>query len=368
MNSDYFNPVKIIDSENWFESWQTIRRELGINKPLVITFKENVRRLELDKICNPAGMFTEVVNNPTFTSCQEAIDFSRSDSFDCVIAFGGGSVMDTAKAVMASLGTGLINLKDLLDFKQPFPHRIPAIFIPTTHGTSSEVTMWATIWNRQDKKKYSLMHPELYPDIAILDGSLTLSLPPTISLSTTLDALSHSFEAIWNKNANPQSTQYAIQAIGMLLENVEGLKQDFGDIQIRRKLLKASNIAGLAFSNTKTAAAHSISYPLTSLYNIPHGIAASMPLLPLITINQNAIEDQLCQIRINLNLKNNSALKDLIAEIPGDLIKFNLRDWGIKLEQISELIDLSFTKGRMDNNIIDLTKDDVSGILHEMYS
>ena len=355
MNSDYFNPVKIIDSENWFESWQTIRRELGINKPLVITFKENVRRLELDKICNPAGMFTEVVNNPTFTSCQEAIDFSRSDSFDCVIAFGGGSVMDTAKAVMASLGTGLINLKDLLDFKQPFPHRIPAIFIPTTHGTSSEVTMWATIWNRQDKKKYSLMHPELYPDIAILDGSLTLSLPPTISLSTTLDALSHSFEAIWNKNANPQSTQYAIQAIGMLLENVEGLKQDFGDIQIRRKLLKASNIAGLAFSNTKTAAAHSISYPLTSLYNIPHGIAASMPLLPLITINQNAIEDQLCQIRINLNLKNNSALKDLIAEIPGDLIKFNLRDWGIKLEQISELIDLSFTKGRMDNNIIDLT-------------
>ena len=93
-----------------------------------------------------------------------------------------------------------------------------------------------------------------------------------------------------------------------------------------------------------------------------------MPLLPLIKINQNAIEDQLCQIRTNLNLKDNSALKDLIAEIPGDLIKFNLRDWGIKQEQISELIDLSFTKGRMDNNIIDLTKDDVSGILHEMYS
>jgi len=368
MNSDYFNPVKIIDSENWFESWQTIRRELGINKPLVITFKENVRRLELDKICNPAGMFTEVVNNPTFTSCQEAIDFSRSDSFDCVIAFGGGSVMDTAKAVMASLGTGLINLKDLLDFKQPFPHRIPAIFIPTTHGTSSEVTMWATIWNRQDKKKYSLMHPELYPDIAILDGSLTLSLPPTISLSTTLDALSHSFEAIWNKNANPQSTQYAIQAIGMLLENVEGLKQDFGDIQIRRKLLKASNIAGLAFSNTKTAAAHSISYPLTSLYNIPHGIAASMPLLPLITINQNAIEDQLCQIRINLNLKNNSALKDLIAEIPGDLIKFNLRDWGVGRDDLQKLVQHSFTKGRMDNNIVDLTKDDVVWILNEIYS
>jgi len=368
MTIEYYNPVKVIDSENWFESWQTIRKELGINKPLVITFKENVRRLELEKICNPAGMFTAVVNNPSFTSCQEAIDFSRSDSFDCVIAFGGGSVMDTAKAVMASLGTGQFKLADLLNIKQPFPHRIPAIFIPTTHGTSSEVTMWATIWNRQNKKKYSLMHLELYPDIAILDGSLTLSLPPTISLSTTLDALSHSFESIWNKNANPQSTQYAIQAIGLILENVDGLKLDFANIQIRRKLLKASNIAGLAFSNTKTAAAHSISYPLTSHYNIPHGIAASMPLLPLIEINQNAIEDQLWQIRTNLNLKDNSTLKDLIAAIPGDLIKFNLRDWGVTEGDLPKLVDYSFTKGRMDNNIVDLTADDVLWILNEIYN
>ena len=368
MTTEYFNPVKVIESLNWIDTWHESRETFGFDHTLIITYGENVKRLKLNKIFKSDTIFTEVENNPSFESCQQAIAFGNSRSFDSILAIGGGSVMDTAKVVMAALGTGLFSLKDLLSFKEPFPHRIPSIFIPTTHGTSSEVTMWATIWNRQNKKKYSLMHSELYPDIAILDGSLTLSLPHDISLSTTLDALSHGFEAIWSKNANPQSTQYAIQAICLLLENIDGLKQDFGDIQIRRKLLTASNIAGLAFSNTKTAAAHSISYPLTSLFNIPHGIAASMPLLPLIEINQNAIEEELHQIRTNLNLKNNSALKDLIAAIPGGLIKFNLRDWGINLKQISELTELSFTKGRMDNNIIDLTKDDVSGILHEMYS
>lgn len=368
MTTEYYNPVKVINSENWFESWQTIRRKLSINKPLVITFKENVRRLELEKICSPAGMFTAVVNNPTFTSCQEAIDFSRSDCFDCVIAFGGGSVMDTTKAVIAALRTETYNLPDLLNYRDKYTKRLPSVFIPTTHGTSSEVTMWATIWHPAEKKKYSLSHPDLYPDYAILDGALTLTLPLDISLSTTLDAISHSFEAIWNKNSNDQSTKYAIQAISQIIENIEGLKNDPSDVQIRRNLLKAANNAGLAFSNTKTAAAHSISYPLTSFFNIPHGIAASMPMIPLIEINQKAITKELVQLNAILNLRNNAELQSLIKSIPSSIIKFNLKDWGVDRDDLQMLVKHSFTKGRMDNNIVDLTKDDVAWILNEIYS
>ncbi len=368
MTANYFNPVKIIDSENWFESWQTIRNELGVNKPLLITFKESVRRLKLEKICSPAGIFTDVVNNPTFTSCQEAIDFSRTDSYDCVIALGGGSVMDTAKAVIAALRTETYNLPELLNYSDKYSKRLPSVFIPTTHGTSSEVTMWATIWNPVEKKKYSLSHPDLYPDYAILDGALTLSLPLDISLSTTLDAMSHSFEAIWNKNSNDQSTKYAIRAISQIIENIDGLKNDPSDVQIRRNLLKAANNAGRAFSNTKTAAAHSISYPLTSFFNIPHGIAASMPMIPLIEINQKAITKELDQLNARLYLRNNTELQSLIKSIPGSIIKFNLEDWGVGRDDLQKLVEHSFTKGRMDNNIVDLTKDDVVWILNEIYS
>lgn len=363
----YYNPVNVIDSEDWEQTWITVRDELAVSNPLVITSQGNYRRLNLQQIFPAGTVFTDVVENPNFTSCQEAIRFSSQASFDCVLAIGGGSVMDTAKAVMAAMGTGVSELSGLLPIKAPYPHRIPAVFVPTTHGTSSEVTMWGTIWNLEERKKYSISHPDLYPDTAILDGSLTLSMPLTISLTTALDALSHSFEAIWNKNSNRKSTGFAIQAITMIVENLAGLKQDTSNLRVRRNLLKAANIAGLAFSNTKTAAAHSISYPLTSFYNIPHGIAASMPLIPLIELNQKAIKVELNQIRENLSLKGNDDLKSLIKSIPGEYLKFRLKDWGVNKNDLAKLVDHSFTKGRMDNNIVDLAKDDVAWILNEMF-
>ena len=115
-------------------------------------------------------------------------------------------------------------------------------------------------------------HKNLYPKVAILDGNLTLSLPLNISIITVMDALSHSFESIWNKNANPTSTDFAISAICSILDNAEAFKKNPTDLEIRNNLLKASTVAGLAFSNTATAAAHSMSYPLTIHYGIPHGI------------------------------------------------------------------------------------------------
>ena len=170
-----------------------------------------------------------------------------------------------------------------------FSQTIASIFLPTTHGTASEVTMWGTVWNMKEKKKYSISHPDLYPGVAILDGNLTLSLPLNISIMTVMDALSHSFESIWNKNANPTSTDFAISAICSILDNGEALKENPTDLAIRNNLLKAATVAGLAFSNTATAAAHSMSYPLTIHYGIPHGIASSISLIPLLEKNAEFI-------------------------------------------------------------------------------
>jgi alcohol dehydrogenase class IV len=227
--------------------------------------------------------------------------------------------------------------------------------------------MWGTIWNMKEEKKYSISHPNLYPTVAILDGRLTLSLPMDISITTTMDALSHSFESIWNKKANDTSTDLAISAICSILKNGSALKENPKNLEVRNNLLKASTVAGLAFSNTTTAAAHSISYPLTIHHGIPHGVASSISLLPLLDINGPLIKKSLDRICKNNELTYDE-LKQTIKEIPQGEVPYTLDKWGISEDQLPKLAEESFTKGRMDNNIVDLSTDDVLGILKELLS
>ena len=363
----YYNPVKVIHSDSWWTTCEEQIESLDIQKPLVVTFPEGRKWLDLNAKFPSEQIFHEIEPNPTFTLAQDIINISLRGDFDGVLAIGGGSVMDTAKCALAALGTGQVQLAELLTFSDPFSHRVPAIFIPTTHGTGSEVTMWATLWNMESLTKHSLSHPDLYPDVAVLDPALTLTLPLDVSLSTTLDALSHSFEAIWNKNANPTSTRYSIDAIVTILEQVPQLKNRQADQEVRMKLLNAATTAGMAFSNTKTAAAHSISYPLTLYYGVPHGIAASISLRPLLDLNGSAIQPELKEIYRLTNLNGLEELKTAVGRIPEGQLSYRLRDWGIEKGQLGELVNQSFTRGRMNNNIIDLTVDHVQHILEDIY-
>ena len=181
-----------------------------------------------------------------------------------------------------------------------------------------------------------------------------------------MDALSHSFEAIWNKNANFISNELAIKSISTIISNLGLLKDDPSNLGLRKKLLKASTISGLAFSNTKTAASHSISYPLTINYGIPHGVASSLSLVPLLEINKSFIDESLNKILNKLNVTLDE-LKNIICELPKYHIPFSLKEWGIAKTDIPSIVEASFTKGRMDNNIVDLSKDDVFNILNKIY-
>jgi alcohol dehydrogenase class IV len=362
----YFNPVEIIYTNSWLNALIDSQIFLGISNPLLLTSTGNRRRLSLDSVFNPDSIFSDIGENPNFDDCGNVLIFCKDKNYDGVIALGGGSVMDLAKVVMAFLSNRKTNIVNLLEFKGAYERSIPSIFLPTTHGTGSEVTMWGTVWDMKQKKKYSISHPDLYPSIAILDGNLTLSLPMDISIMTTLDALSHSFESIWNKNANEKSTTYAIEAITSIIKNVDSLKQDPSDLNVRNNLIKASAIAGLAFSNTTTAAAHSISYPLTIRFGIPHGVASSISLIPLLELNGNYIRESLDKICQVLNLSYNE-LVEKIKGIPEKIIPYSLFEWGILENNIPKLVEESFTKGRMDNNIKDLSKDDVRKILERIF-
>jgi alcohol dehydrogenase class IV len=362
----YYNPVEVFETSNWSDKCKNFQENFGLNKPLVITSKGNLHRHNLSSLFEPDSIFSDIKPDPTFVSCQRAIDFIDISKFNCVIAIGGGSVMDTAKVAMACIGTGINQVSELLTITKPFDNAVPSVFIPTTHGTGSEVTMWGTIWNMDEKKKYSISHPDLYPNIAILDEGLTSSLPLDLSIITVMDALSHSFESIWNKNANPTSTSYAVEAITLIIKNIEKFKKNPNDLKIRKKLLIASNKAGLAFSNTKTAAAHSISYPLTVHYGIPHGIASSISLIPLLNMSKVLIMDSLKKICYNTDLTFEELIKS-ISLIPQNLL-FSLKGWKVPIDCLSLLAKESFTKGRMDNYLIELTKHKVKGILEKVYN
>lgn len=363
----YYNPVKVVETNNWREQYVIFQEKLKIHNPLIITTNGNLKRHDILDFFDSSSIFSTVKPNPTFEDCKVAIAFSEKSEFDGVIAIGGGSVMDMAKVIMASMGTGIHNLPELFNITDPNDKIVPSIFVPTTHGTGSEVTMWGTIWNIVEKKKYSISNPSLYPSVAILDSNLTLSLPLKISIITVMDALSHSFEAIWNKNANSKSTDYAIEAISLILQNIEALKLNPVDVRLRSRLLRAANLAGLAFSNTKTAAAHSMSYPLTIHYGVPHGVASSITLVSLLEINASSISNVLEKIYIAVNLVGLQDLIKKIKSIPANIVSYRLKDWCIKKDDINWLVDQSFTKGRMDNNIVELTKNDVHYILKSLY-
>jgi phosphonate metabolism-associated iron-containing alcohol dehydrogenase len=215
---------------------------------------------------------------------------------EVLIALGGGSVIDSAKAVM--LGTPsrqFFEIRRLLQDGQAFTPvaRKALIAVPTTAGTGSEVTPWATVWDREMQRKHSLHRPDTWPEAALVDPVLMRSLPPAVSLQAGLDALSHALEAIWNRHANPISDALAVAAARGILSALPALMREPGCIAHREAMAVAALQAGLAFSNTRTALAHSMSYAMTLRHGLPHGIACSftLPLVARLAIGRDAERD-----------------------------------------------------------------------------
>ena len=285
---EFHNPVRLRIGEGAFEGLGSL---VAGRRCVVLTSAGMVRRGTLARVeavigsggSGVAGRYTDVTPNPTIAGCTDAANALRDTSAELIVAIGGGSVLDTAKAVAAQRSPGAKAgwLSDHFRAGAPFPadFRPPAIIaIPTTAGTGSEVTMWGTVWDEKTGKKNSISHVTLYPEIALLDPSLTLSLPRETTVATAFDALSHSMEAIWNRSSNPVSDALAVRAIAAIPGHLRRVLVSPADPAARAGLLEAALLAGLASSNTRTALAHSISYPLTSELGLAHGLACSVTL------------------------------------------------------------------------------------------
>jgi phosphonate metabolism-associated iron-containing alcohol dehydrogenase len=281
----YHNPVRVTFGESALES---LPEAVAGRRVVLVTFPEAeglglVTRLRALLGAGLAGVFADTEPNPDVAGLGAVYErfWSRFATCEAIVAVGGGSTLDTAKTLQVGTPSGrFAELLSLLAAGTPFtPARsVPLLAVPTTAGTGSEVTPWATVWDRGAGKKYSLHLAATWPEAAIVDPLLTSSLPHGATLHSGLDALSHALESIWNVNANPVSDALAVPAAREVLATLPALVADLGDRGLRARMSRASLTAGLAFSNTKTALAHSISYEMTLRYGLPHGLACSFTL------------------------------------------------------------------------------------------
>lgn len=281
----YANPVQV---EFGAGSLSQIAKRIGHRRWALVTYDLPAFKAKAGDIAAAAGdpivTIDSIVPNPDFAdltgSCRR---YGQADPApEVIVALGGGSVIDTAK-VLAASDSAFDNVREHLVAGTPLNARriTPIIAAPSTAGTGSEVTSWATVWDAANGQKYSLAHPALYPEVAIIDPALTLGAPRALTLATGLDALSHALESLWNVSANPVSANFAVEAAREVIAVLPRLVEDLDSLELRTRQARAALFAGFAFSNTKTALAHNISYDITLRRGTPHGIACSF-CLPLV--------------------------------------------------------------------------------------
>lgn len=324
-------------------------KELQGEKILIITDKGLLNAGVLDSIFKTLEkeniehyIYDNVKPNPRDSDCMEAYELAKEKGVDLLIGVGGGSSMDTAKAV----GTVLSNGGDISDWYglNKLKHPItPLICIPTTAGTGSEITFFSVITNTSTNLKMNILDINVAPKIAILDPELTVSLPPLITASTGMDALTHAIEAYTCNLAEPITDALALYAIELIVKNLEEAVTSGNNIEARENMLAGSLIAGIAFGNADVGGVHCMAEALGGLYDTPHGIANSI-LLPYVfdyNIPSNVSKHAKVAILLGADAKRHSSDEDIAKE-------------GVKiLEELAEKVGIPKMKDIKNVNIND---------------
>ncbi|MDQ7095260.1 iron-containing alcohol dehydrogenase [Desulfosporosinus sp. PR] len=227
----------------------------------------------------PMAIYSGIANEPNSDNITEGLDAAKESECDCIVAIGGGSSIDAAKAVAALAAKPDMIFSEIP--KQARLGRLPLIAIPTTSGTGSEATRVSVINNSKTGIKENPGHPELVPDIVILDPQLVMTLPPSLTAFTGMDALTHAMEAFVSNKANSMTDLYAYKAMEMIGQALPKVFANGKNEEERQKMAIASYYAGLAFSNASTNLAHAGGRALGAYFHIPHGLSVAL-LLPFV--------------------------------------------------------------------------------------
>lgn len=317
-----------------------------------------------------AAIFSEVVADPPEQVVLAAVAAARRHDADLVIGFGGGSSMDVAKLV-AVLADSSQELAGIYGIGKVTGKRLPLVQVPTTAGTGSEVTNIAIVTTGATTKT-GIVAPQLYADLAVLDASLTLGLPPKVTAATGIDAMVHAIEATTSRHKkNPLSDALAREALDLLSRNLLPACEQGNNLQVRQAMLLGACLAGQAFSNAPVAAVHALAYPVGGIFHVPHGLSNSLVLPHVLEFNLPQAERDYADLaRIvvpHASGSEEARARALIvamqqtAEIAG--IETRLRQVGIAEADLDRLADDAMLQTRLlGNNPREMTREHARAI------
>ncbi|MDG1952776.1 MAG: phosphonoacetaldehyde reductase [Gammaproteobacteria bacterium] len=359
----YKKMIKLSEVEVTFNcgGLKKVTRELSRKKVLVLVTESALKRQHIRNVLSALDLknFTicsSIEPNPDIESVNKKTLSLKENGFEHIVAIGGGSVIDTGKALSVTLNIGeKKSISQILAQGKNYQTEkyLPLTAIPTTAGTGSETTPFATLWDRSSGKKYSLTNKIFYPKNAVLIPELTLSLPPKQTLYTALDTLSHALESIWNKKTTEDIRVLSESAITLIVKNLPKTLIEPNVLRHRESLQLASFLAGIAISRTKTAIAHSISYPLTGHHGVPHGLACSFTLLELL----KRVKKEEFQPLKDSNLTKNLESMLMSLNLKNEMLRY------VTNEQIKCHIPEMINRERADNFVLEIDEEVVSDIV-----
>jgi alcohol dehydrogenase class IV len=296
---------------------------LGARRALLVTDEGVVRSGLLDRVraglqqsVEIAGVFADVPPNSSVTFVERGAEYAREQAADILVAIGGGSPIDTAKAMRILLTKGG-RLHDYEGYNLLDHPLTPMVAIPTTAGTGSEVTSWAVIRDEEAQLKLAFSSPFLAPDLAVLDPEMTRTLPPRLTAATGLDALTHAIESFVGTNANLISDSLALQAIDIIANNLRTATFSGDDMDARGQMLVASCIAGIAFSSGggSLGIVHALAHSIGGAFEVHHGTANAILLPYGMQFNSVAVPNRYVRIARALGVNaGGRAEEDVISD------------------------------------------------------
>jgi len=369
MDWNYQQPVKISFGNGKISALKEVIAELGAANGILICSRSFRRSGLADQVIDEAdglltAVYSDVSPHPEVAEVDACAELMRAKGSKFVVALGGGSVMDLAKAA-ATIATVDESIRRYHGTGEALPETfLPLIAVPTTSGTGSEVTSVSVLSDHATGKKAPILSPNFFPAYAVVDPELTYTCPPTVTASSGIDVLCQAIEGYWSVNHQPICDALAIQAAKLVFDYLPLAYAEPYNATAREKMAEASVIAGLAFALPKTTSSHAVSYPLTNLYGIPHGEACGLTIDYFAKVNAALEADgRVTAFAKALGFADAVAMADAITHLKQQIgLRTDLADLDLSDSQIDELVQLSHHPNLL-NNPVQITDD----ILYDLF-
>lgn len=361
-------PTRVIYGRNLIDGL-VIFFPVPVRKVAIVIGKGSVKRSGLlDRILTPiqkhgleTSIFEGVEENPSWATCLRGRAHLLRQAAELIIALGGGSVLDAAKA-MALAATNTGSLAELIERKNFLREPLPTMAIPTTAGTGSEVTQYCIITDENTHDKLNLHTRYSFPRVAILDPICTLSMPEALAIGTGMDALSHAVEGYLSRKASSESDRLALESIEMIGKFLEASIREPHNLELRENMLLAASKAGAVISQTGTILLHALSYRLTLDHSVHHGLANAILLYPFLSVTQKHQPERVQKI-LEALLGARASLECLKRYLTRLELELDIGRYGVKQTEFEAIARYVLAKKNLPDTPFPVTSGDIFEIL-----